>query len=176
MLYIGLCRLLSTIFTLHRAKIGGRYHLVILALQGLLRCLFIPYTSDDTLPEVKSAFNSTHASAYTRLLTTLSDPTVSSITRSKNRPRLQLNDETKKARSIAGQHLPYLIMEYCTAQLKGRMPPEMKAALDPGLLAMLAVMTPELMRTMNAALDESGRAVWKAMYGDWKRVGRGGGV
>ena len=41
------------------------------------------------------------------------------------------------------------------------------------LWSVLSVMTPEAMRTLNSALDESGRAVWKALYADWKRVGRG---
>ncbi len=175
MLYIGLCRLVGTVFAIHRMKTGGRYHLVVHALQSLLRCLFIPYTATDSPLESQSAFAETHASAYARLLTTLSDPTVSSVSRSNSRSRLELNDETKKARSIAGQHLPYLIMEYCNSQLKGRLAPRMKAALDPGLHSVLTVMTPEIMRTMNAALDESGRAVWKALYEDWRRVGRGGG-
>lgn len=174
MLYIGLCRILGTILALHRTKIGGRYHLVILALQSLLRCLFIPYAPTDSIYEPLSPFNVTQASAYARLLTTLSDPTISSVSRPKNRSRLELNDETKKARSIAGQHLPYLIMEYCTSQLTGKLSPQMKAALEPALHAVLAVMTPEIMRTMNAALRESERVVWKALYEDWRRVGRSG--
>lgn len=172
MLYIGLCRLLNTVFSLHRTRIGGRYHLVILALKSLLRCLFIPYPTTDSSPDPDSAFTSTHAKAYTRLLTILTGPTVSSVTRPRNRSRLELNDETKKARSIAGQHLPHLIMEYCTRQLKAKIPPDMKAVLDLGVWSVLAVMTPELMRTMNAALDESGRAVWKVLYQDWNRVSR----
>lgn len=52
----------------------------------------------------------------------------------------------------------------------------MKAALDPGLYAVLAVMSPEVMRTMNVAMDESGRAVWKALYEDYRRLGRSGGT
>lgn len=45
----------------------------------------------------------------------------------------------------------------------------MKVALDQGLYAVLNVMSQEGMRTMNAALDESGRAVWKVLYEDWRR-------
>ena len=170
-LYISLCRLFGNILAIHRTKIGGRYHLVILALQSLLRCLFIPYAPTDSIADTSSALNETHAAAYARILTTLCDPTVSSVMRSKERSRLELNDETKRAKSIAGQHLPYLILEYCNCQLKGKLLPEMKTALDPGLYAVLAVMTPEAMRTMNAAMDESGRAVWKALYEDSRRFG-----
>lgn len=56
-------------------------------------------------------------------------------------------------------------------QLTGRLTPEMKAALEPGIYAVLNVMTKEGMRTMNAALDESGRAVWKGLYEEWRRLG-----
>ncbi|KAL2038147.1 hypothetical protein N7G274_009095 [Stereocaulon virgatum] len=174
MLYIGLCRLFSTILTTHRTKTGRRYHLLLLALQSLLRCLFTPYTPTSPSPEPHSAFTATHASAYARLLTTLCDPTPSSLSRaSRNRTHLALalNDETKKAKSIAGQHLPYLIMEYCTCQLKGRLEAEMKVALEVGLFAVVGVMGVDVMRTMNAALGEGGRGVWKALYGDFRRAG-----
>lgn len=167
--YLGLCRLFTTLLAIHRPKIGGRYHLVLLALQSLLRCLFVPYALASDSESQSCEFTPAQASSYARLLITLADPTVSSVTSSKKRSRLDLNDETKKARSIAGQHLPYLIMEYCTCQLKGRLTPEMKLALEPGLYAVLNVMTKEGMRTMNAALDDSGRAVWKVLYEEWRR-------
>jgi len=169
--YLGLCRLFTTVLALHRPKIGGRYHLVLPALQSLLRCLFIPYDLTPDSERNPHEFTPVQASSYARLLSTLADPTVSSVTNSKKRARLDLNDETKKAKSIAGQHLPYLIMEYCMYQLTGRLLPEMKAALEPGIYAVLNVMTKEGMRTMNAALDESGRAVWKGLYEEWRRFG-----
>lgn len=60
-------------------------------------------------------------------------------------------------------------MEYCNLQLEGRLVPEIKTALMPGVCAVLDVMTKEGMRTMNAALDEGGRGVWKGVYGEWRR-------
>ena len=51
----------------------------------------------------------------------------------------------------------------------------MKTALNPGLYAVLAVMSQEVMRTMNEGMDESARAVWKALYEDYRRFGRNGG-
>ena len=174
MMFTGLCRIFGTILTILRTKIGGRYHLVLSALQSLLRCLFVPFTTTDSSPEVPSSFTETHAATYARILTILCDPTVSAVTRSKYHLRPELNDETRKAKDIAGQHLSYLIMEYCDCQLKGRLSPEMKTALNPGLYAVLAVMPQEVMRTMNEAMDESARAVWKALYEDYKRFGRNG--
>lgn len=171
-LYIGLCRSFSTILAVHRAKIGGRYHLVVLALQALLRCLFIPYKYSEAVEGETSVFGETHATAFGRLLSMICDPTVSSVTRTRNRSRLELNDETKKARSIAGQHLPYVIMEFCGCQLTGRLLPGMRAALNAGLYAVLAVISPDMMRTMNAAMASSSRSVFKALYDDYQRFGR----
>ncbi|MCJ1281447.1 hypothetical protein MMC26_000766, partial [Xylographa opegraphella] len=163
------CRLLGTVLALHRAKLGGRYHLLLSALQGLLRQLFTPYGPHRTPPPLLTA---THASAYARLLTSLCDPSVSAVTRARGRQRAELNDATKKARAIAGQHLQYLLMEFCACQLRGRMEPAVRAALDPGLYAVLDAMGPEVMRTVNAALEVGGRAIFKVVYEDYRRFGR----
>ncbi|KAL6715509.1 hypothetical protein ACLMJK_006470 [Lecanora helva] len=171
--YLGLCRLFSTVLNLHRSRI--RYHILLLALQSLLRCLFAPYTisSPDVTQVLPSTLTTTHASAFSRLLTTLADPTVSSVARSKkNRSHHDLNDEVKKARSIAGQHLWILIAEYCAWQLKGRLTPEMKGVLETGLFAVLDVTEMKIMRTLNAWLEEDQREVWKVLYEDWKRARR----
>ena len=171
-LYIGLCRLCGTILADHRAKIGGRFHLVLLTLQALLRCLFIPYNNSESVGSEGSMFGESHATAYGRILNMICDPTVSSVKRSRNKSRLELNDETKKARSIAGQHLPYLIMEFCGCQLRGRLLPGMRAALNSGLYAALAIVPPEMMRTMNAAMDSDSRSIFKSLYDDYRRFGR----
>lgn len=166
----------------HRTKIGGRYHLVVPALQGLMRCLFITHGRNGGSAAVLSLppwlngrepmLDGTHAAGFARLLTTICDPTVSSVTRSKNRSRRELNDDTKKARGVAGQHLPYIIMVYCHCHLKGRLLPTVKAALTPGLYAVFDVMSQDTLRTLNAAMDSSSRAIFKALYDDYRRFGR----
>ena len=171
-LYIGLCRLFAVLLATHRAKIGGRYHLVVLALQALLRCLFIPYKNDEAGESEGSVFGESHAAAYGRILSMICDPTVSSVTRWRNRSRLELNDETKKARGIAGQHLAYVMMEFCGCQLRGHLGSGMRAALNAGLYAVLRVIGPDMMRTMNAAMDSSSRSVFKALYDEYRKVGK----
>lgn len=86
-----------------------------------------------------------------------------------------LNDPTKIAKSIAGQHLHYLIMTYCEYQLKGRLTQEVREKLRPGIWAVLDVISQETMRVMNAGMDKAGRAVWKGLYEEWRRDGRGEG-
>lgn len=171
-LYIGLCRSFGTLLATHRSKIGGRYHLVVLALQALLRCLFIPYKDDEAVGGELSIWGASHAAAYGRILNMICDPSVSSVKRSRNRSRLELNDEMKRARSIAGQHLQYLIMEFCGCQLRGRLQSGMREALNAGLYAVLAVIPQDNMRTMNAAMDSSSRSVFKALYNDYRKIGK----
>ena len=57
-------------------------------------------------------------------------------------------------------------------QLKGRVQPEVRAALNPGLYAVFDAMGQEVMRTVNAALDVGGRAIFKVVYEDYRRFGR----
>lgn len=177
-LYIELCRVFTGILIEHRVKIGGRYHLVVPALQSLLQCLYTPYASrdEDAISGqviAASAFGPAHAQAYARLLSTLCDPSPSSVTRSRKRSRDQLNDVTKRAKNTTGQYIQYLIMTYCICQLTSRLnQDEMQKALQPGIWAALDCMSPEIMRTMSTALDSDARAVWKRVYDEWKEFGR----
>ncbi|KAI9705089.1 MAG: hypothetical protein M1836_006872 [Candelina mexicana] len=181
--FLRLTKLLSTILAIHRPKLGGRFHLVIPVMQGLLRCLFVSLSKGITksskavnrppwLESKVPALGAIDAAAYSRLLTTLCDPTVSSVTSSRNRSKNDLKDETKKAKAIAGQYMPYVLMEYTQCQLRSRMPPEVKAALMPGLHAVFDVMAQDTMRTLNAAMDSSNRAIFKDLYNDYRRFGK----
>ncbi|KAL8769617.1 MAG: hypothetical protein Q9209_004414 [Squamulea sp. 1 TL-2023] len=175
--YLALCRVFSTILAFHRKRLGGRYHLILLALQALLRPLFIPYKADPASSE--EIYTATHAHAYSRLLLQLADPPLSSVSSYSHRKKLgehhSLNDPTKIAKTIAGQHLHYLIMTYCDLQLKGRLTQEVREKLRPGIWAVLDVIPQETMRVMNAGMDKAGRAVWKGLYEEWRRDGRGAG-
>jgi len=181
-----LCSLLGLLLSRNRKRLGGRYHLVIPALQGLLKCLFFAGTASTAVSQTKSQvlfirslpswlrsskepLGPKSAEHFTRLLTTICDPSVSSTRRRKSN---ELKDETKKVKSLAGQYIQYLIMEYCRCSLHGRIPSSSKEKLMPGLFAMLDVMDREMMRGMNGAMDSNGRAVWKGLYQDWERFGR----
>ncbi|KAL8732544.1 MAG: hypothetical protein Q9181_003934 [Wetmoreana brouardii] len=181
--YLALCRIFNTMLSFHRKRLGGRYHLILPVLQSLLRPLFIPFTilpsNQPSSPATENPFTATHASAYARILLQLADPTLSSLTShshsTKSRQTQNLNDPTKIAKSIAGQHLHYLIMTYCDCQLRGRLKPEVRQKLKPGIWAVLDVIPQETMRVMNAGMDKAGRAIWRALYGEWRRDGRGRG-
>ncbi|KAL8661726.1 MAG: hypothetical protein Q9202_005348 [Teloschistes flavicans] len=180
--YLALCRIFSTILAFHRKRLGGRNHLILPVLQSLLRPLFIPFATAQSNPSASSpsdhAFTATHASAYSRLLSQLADPTLASLQSASHRRKEgnhNLNDPTKTAKSIAGQHLHYLISTYCSELLKGRLEPEVRKQLQVGIWKVLDVIPQETLRVMNAGMGKAERAVWKGIYGEWKRDGRHGG-
>ncbi|KLJ07491.1 hypothetical protein EMPG_17007 [Blastomyces silverae] len=185
-IYSRICHLLGLVFGQYRQKLSGRFHLILPVMQRLLRLLFTPSSrpqrssrSQLTPPPWADSRNAassllhrpSHATQFTRLLTTLCDPTVSAVQRVQ-RSDSGLTDNTKKVKSLAGQHLQYLVMEYAICQLRGQLAPEMKAALMPGLYSVLDVMSKETMRGMNAAMDSSSRAVFKSLYEDYVRFGK----
>lgn len=180
-IYTRLCRLMGIILGLQRVKIGGRFHLVVTAMQRLLGCLFARSRKRSrsnkaaviSHPYWLAPLDASHTTNFTRLLTSLSDPTVSAVLRTQpGMSREALTDETKKAKRIAGQYLQYVIMAYAQCSLRGSLVPDVKAALMPGLYAALDVMSRESMRAMNAGLDASGRAVFKSLYDDYVKFGK----
>ncbi|KAJ6109308.1 hypothetical protein N7486_001542 [Penicillium sp. IBT 16267x] len=181
-IFTRLCRLMGIVLGLQRLKVGGRFHLVVPAMQRLLACLFARsrkrsrsahFQTSLSQPFWLAPLEASHTSSYTRLLTTLSDPTVSAVLRSQGgASRDALNDETKKAKRIAGQHLQYVVMEYAQCSLRGSLLPDVKAALMPGMYAALDVMSKESLRALNAGLDVSGRAIFKSLYDDYVKFGR----
>lgn len=175
LIFFSLCKLFNYLLVEYRIRINGRYQLILPALQSLLQNLFVSYSKNEASVRTAtspSKVGRAHAAAYGRLLTTICNPTVSAVTRPRKRLRPELNDERKKARDIAGQHLQYLIMEFCNNQLKGRLEPEIKAALTPGLYAIFDVMAPGVMRAINAAMDSSSQSIYKALYEDYRRSRR----
>ncbi|KAL3435394.1 Urb2/Npa2 family-domain-containing protein [Aspergillus tetrazonus] len=183
-IYTRLCRLMGLLIGLHRQKLGGRFHLVLPAMQRLLHCLFArarkrsglgkPDLGHGKQPYWLSQLNAAHAVHYTRLLTSLSDPTVSAVSRPTpwGAGYEGLTDQTKKAKQIAGQYLQYLIMDYAQSSLRSNLQPEVKAALMPGLYSVLDVMSRDTMRALSAGLDISGRAMFKALYDDYMKFGK----
>jgi len=180
-----LCTMMQTLISHHRRKLRGRFNLLTPALQGLLRCLF---TSDASLRGTKSRIRHPpwifpghgkitprHASAYVRILTSICDPSTSSVSSapSKSNGNIRgLTDETRKARGYAGQYMPAVLMELCQCQLHGRLGPGVREALMPGVYAMFDVVGQERLEAENARCSAPARVVFKVLYEEWKRMGR----
>jgi len=119
--------------------------------------------------------DATHASAYARILTTLSSPTVSSTSSRRHNTDLSLVDETKKARVYAGQYVPYILMHYCNLQLQGGLSVESRDKLKTGLWSCMDIVDLECMRGMNAGMGKDERVLWGTLYSEWKRFGESSG-
>lgn len=114
----------------------------------------------------------TQATAFTRLLTAICDPTLSSVQTAKHGSKQTLTSATNRARRLAGQHLSYLLIEYSRCQLHSRLPPDVKAALLPGLYAIFDAANQDTLRMINAVSDPASREIFKALYRDYDRFGR----
>jgi len=189
-IYSQLCGLLGLMLARFRRRLSDRHHLLLAALQSLLHCLFFTSansnrTTQTPLQATSSAsftaslpswllaspspLPSTSAQGFSRLLSSICNPTTSAA---RSRNTNSLNDETKKAKRIAGQHMQYLVMEYARCTLDGQLRPEVKECLVPGMYTVLDAMSRDLMRSMNAEMDPSSRAIFKGLYDDWTRFGR----
>ena len=183
LIFRHLCSLFQPLLTTYRVRLRGRSHLVLQLMSSLLRILFQPDPYASTPKSIRprprprcftgraSQLGPTDASAYTRLLTTLCDPSVSAVATGGHRNQPALTPATDKARKQIGQYLPYLLMEYCQCQLYSRLGLGVKEALLPGLYAIFAVADKEMLRTLNASMDTSSRAVFKSLYEDYRRFG-----
>ena len=178
--YRRVCEIVHAAINRHRAKFGGRFHIILPLLTILLRALFIPdnrsYPSRLHTPPWLShgttKFDAEEGAAFAGLLTSLCDPSVSSVTtRRSQRGKVGLTDETRKARTYAGQFVQDLLMEFCRAQLTGRLQPQVRKRLMPGIYATIDVVSEDGLRAMNASMDPSTRALWKNLYEEWRRFG-----
>ncbi|KAK3055409.1 hypothetical protein LTS18_011809, partial [Coniosporium uncinatum] len=169
--------------------LGGRHHILMPLLQHLLACLFIPYTTTSArvssishppwLSPISTALTTKQATAFSRLLTTLCSPTVSSVSKRRRTAngsrKLNLVDETKKARNYVGQYITLLLAEFCSLSLKGRLMPGVRRALIPGIWAAMECVDKVGMRALSEGLDGKGRAIWGSLFGEWRRSGGGAG-
>jgi nucleolar pre-ribosomal-associated protein 2 len=193
LIFNRICDLLVTILSRFRRRLADRHHLLLAVLQQLLRSLFYPGSTNlstrrvpvqgsnptgflNSLPRwlrtSKDFLPPSSAANYSRILSSICNPTVSAAKSSRKRGGSALNDETKQVRALAGQHMQYLVMEYARCSLDGEIRPHVKEKLIPGLYSVLDAMSRDLMRGMNAAMDPSSRAIFKALYDDWTRYGK----
>lgn len=194
LLHTRVCTLVGSLLSRYRRRIADRYHLLLPVLQQLTRCLF--YSEEVVKRARQSAVIGSDPSSFlrsipnwlisrpdplppasgvevSRLLSSICNPTVSAAKSSRSRGRSnELNDETKRVKAVAGQHLQYLVMDYCRCSLDGDIAPAVKEKLLPGMYTVLDAMNRDLMRAMNSAMDPSSRAIFKTLYDDWTRYGK----
>ncbi|CAA9959627.1 hypothetical protein PTMSG1_03044 [Pyrenophora teres f. maculata] len=184
-IFTRLCHTSRLILLVHRGRLGGRFHLLLPLLQGLMFCLFIPNGSGSgALPiwlRTPTAtqpvrLTSTNATQFSRLLSTLCNPPHSSITKAhqhhKSRKSKDLNDPIKAAREKASSFLYPLLASFCRYQLNGRLDQEVREKLMTGIFEIVgtASLHRESLDAMFAGLGWSERDVWKGLWEEWESV------
>ncbi|KAK7737764.1 hypothetical protein SLS53_006384 [Cytospora paraplurivora] len=175
--YIWLCRLVEVIIKRHRLRLEGHFHLLVTALQSLLRLLIVPWASttpQNTTTASPFSLERKQAAVFSRLLTLVCEPSVASVTR--GQAPGALDSAVDAAKRSAGQHMYLVLMLYIKLQLERPVPRVVREALQPGVYSILDITTPEGRRIINEAVDGSGRAIFREMYKQYDKFGKWSGV
>jgi nucleolar pre-ribosomal-associated protein 2 len=178
-IFASLCRMSRMLLLVHRSRLGGRSHLLLPLLQGLLFCLFVPASGrSGALPSwLRTASTTEHiqltsanAAQYTRLLSTLCDPPQSSVSKHSKTSKT-LNDPVKAAKEKASHFLYPLLASFCRFQLSGRLEQDVRKKLMPGIMEVVgtAALDREGLDAMFAGLGKSERDVWRGVWGEWEK-------
>lgn len=171
-------QIINTILLLHRKNMNGRMHLLIPCIQTLMNSLFVLHANSKPAQFQKvpfwmngrnNAVDAIHATAFSRILLTLTQPTVSSSTTHCRTSNPLLTDETRKARQYAARHVPYIIAHFCSLHLIGKLAPNVRKVLLPGIYACIEAVPREGLRGMNAGMGKEDRAIWSALWSEWSR-------
>ncbi|KAI0123891.1 Urb2/Npa2 family-domain-containing protein [Xylariales sp. AK1849] len=176
-----LYQLVAAIIKRHRLRLEGHNHLLVTAIQAMLRVLLADpsspqskhFTSFSHPPWLDSRLKVRHATEFTRLLTLICEPSAASVARGKNNI---LNSATDTAKRSAGQHMFRVLMLYIKLQLEGDVSKEFRTALEPGVYSVLSITPENGKEIMNESMDASGRAIFRRMYGDYMKFGKWGGI
>jgi nucleolar pre-ribosomal-associated protein 2 len=182
-IFTRLCETSRLVLLVHRSKSGGRSHLLLPLLQGLLFCLFMPTSARSgalpswlrsNTPTEPICLTPTNAAQFTRLLSTLCNPPQSTISKAHQRSRnsKDLNDPVKAAREKTSHFLYPLLASFCRFQLSGRLLPAVRTKLMPGLWEVTgtASLHKEGLDAMFAGLSRSEKDVWRSVWGEWESV------
>ncbi|KAI7781310.1 hypothetical protein LA080_014856 [Diaporthe eres] len=175
--YPWLCSLVEVIIKRHRHRLEGHFHLLITALQSLLRLLIIPWPTTiatTTTSTTSLSDQQAQAARFSSLLTLTCEPSVASVTR--GQAPGALDSAPDAAKKSAAQHMYLVLVLYVKLQLERPVPRAVRAALDPGVYSVLDITTPEGRRVINEAVDASGRAIFREMYKQYARFGKWNGV
>lgn len=188
--YIWLCRLVEVLIKRHRLRLEGHFHLLVTALQALLRLLVTSKAapspaSSSPFPQNNNSNKNTNttssfalqrkqAAVFARLLTLICEPSVASVTRGQGPGAL--DSAVDAAKRSAGQHMYLVLMLYIRLQLEHPVPRAVRGALQPGVYSILDVTAPEGRRILNEAVDGSGRAIFRELYKQYVKFGKWSGI
>lgn len=169
--FVWLCRLVEVIIKKHRLRLEGHYHILLATLQPLLRNLILEQREVDTKDGLSQ---DSKASAYTRLVTLVCEPTAGAVSRSQHHSAL--DSATDAAKRSAGRHMYLILMQYVKLQLETDVSRSVREALEPAMNSIFDITPPEGRKILNDAMDASGRAILREMFKRYTRFGKWSGV
>ncbi|KAA8906110.1 Urb2/Npa2 family-domain-containing protein [Sphaerosporella brunnea] len=178
-LYISLTSVLSSILSLHRHRIRGRYHLIITLLQTLLTLLFTPKLSRRKteralhppwlLPPNNPHLTVTSARAFARVLQTFCDPPVSTV-RTHNSELTE--SERSKERKMVGNVVGPVLECFVKRVLEERIDVAVRREVGLGVEKVLEVLGRDGVKKVTARMSAEARAVVRGL---WAEFGKGRG-
>ncbi|RYC64042.1 hypothetical protein CHU98_g2154 [Xylaria longipes] len=182
-IFAALFKLVALIIKRHRLRLSGHFHILLKTLRALLAVLLAdPSPSISRRQSARSRhppwlltrLQPRHAERFARLLTLVCEPSAASVARS--RSRSELDSATDVAKRAAGQHM-YLILEaYVKLQLEVEVSREMRKALEVGVFSILDITSEGCRKVLNESLDAGGRAVFRALFAEYRKFGKWKGV
>lgn len=133
-IYMNLYNLLEAIIKHHRQRLEGRLHILVTAVQALLRILLTDpaslesqrLTSCTNPPWLQDRLQTRHAERFTRLLEFICEPSAAAVAHAKKNA---LDSATDAAKRSAGQHMFRVLQLYVKLQLEVEVPRETRKAL-----------------------------------------------
>ncbi|KAI0971756.1 Urb2/Npa2 family-domain-containing protein [Xylaria arbuscula] len=185
--FTALYKLIALIIKRHRLRLSGHSHILLAALRAILNVLLTDPNSSISNrrsaqsrqpPWLLTRLQPRHAERFARLLTLICEPSSASVARSRSRfpSRSELDSATDIAKRAAGQYM-YLVLEvYIKLQLEVEVPRDMRKALEIGVFAVLDITAEGSRKALNESLDASGRAVFRALFAEYRKFGKWKGV
>ncbi|KAI1167853.1 Urb2/Npa2 family-domain-containing protein [Nemania serpens] len=182
-IFAALFKLVALIIRRHRLRLSGHFHILLATLRALLTVLLAdPSPSISSRqsararhpPWLLTRLQPRHAERFARLLTLVCEPSAASVARS--RARSELDSATDIAKRAAGQYM-YLVLEmYIKLQLEVEVSRDMRKALEVGVFSVLDITSEGCRKVLNESLDASGRAVFRALFAEYRKFGKWKGV
>lgn len=187
-IFLRLCNTLRLILSQHRRRVrGGRYHLVVAALQSLLHCIFKrktarerkksdkilhpPWLLPSTITSEMPIITDRCADGFNRLLATFCEPSAYSV-RGKTRAGVDdnlVNSVRDREKREVASCVGGLLGEILKGDLAGGLDGDIKASIN----AIFEVLGTEGVKAFARTLDKEGRAMLRELRDEYNRVGGG---
>lgn len=193
-IFLRLCHLPRLVLSLHRRRIrGSRYHLVITALQSLLRCIYkrkppgerkksdkvvhppwllgiTTYGCGETAVKIP-AITGKCAESFNRVVTTLCEPSASSV---RNRMRKETDHSlVHNFRDHEKREVASCVSSLLGGILKGNLEGGFEGDITISLSAIFELLGAEGVKALARTVDKEGRAMLREFWDEYNRVGGG---